>query len=147
MTDQAAVGLDGQLLDASKIEWCRDPDDAHPIRPIVEVQNGRGHIGIIAPIHCLRSRPHLHFQVSALVHNESTLEDDLQRRSQQRSLMNLEILLESIADRRRHPATIISVSETTQEMILTPTRTLRMTTLLPLPLTDLILTQAMKTLA
>ncbi|KAF8804686.1 hypothetical protein BYT27DRAFT_7259161 [Phlegmacium glaucopus] len=30
---QPAIGLDGQLLDTSKIEWYNDPDDAHPIQP------------------------------------------------------------------------------------------------------------------
>jgi hypothetical protein len=34
MTDsQPALGPDGQLLDASKIDWYNDPDDAHPIQP------------------------------------------------------------------------------------------------------------------
>lgn len=33
MTDQVAVGPDGQLLDASKIPWYHDPDDAEPIQP------------------------------------------------------------------------------------------------------------------
>ncbi|KAH9016083.1 hypothetical protein EDB84DRAFT_1277063 [Lactarius hengduanensis] len=31
MTDQPALGPDGQLLDASKIVWHHDPDDPHPI--------------------------------------------------------------------------------------------------------------------
>lgn len=31
--DQPALGLDGQLLDASKIIWYNDPDDDHPIQP------------------------------------------------------------------------------------------------------------------
>ncbi|KAF8472376.1 hypothetical protein DFH94DRAFT_696155 [Russula ochroleuca] len=33
MTDQAALGPDGQLLDASKIAWFNDPDDPKPIQP------------------------------------------------------------------------------------------------------------------
>ena len=33
MTDQPAIGPDGQLLDASKMEWHHDPDDARPIEP------------------------------------------------------------------------------------------------------------------
>ena len=33
MSDQAALGLDGQLLDASKIAWYNDPNDALPIQP------------------------------------------------------------------------------------------------------------------
>ncbi|KAL0948275.1 hypothetical protein HGRIS_010869 [Hohenbuehelia grisea] len=31
MTDQCAVGSDGQLLDANMIPWFNDPDDARPI--------------------------------------------------------------------------------------------------------------------
>jgi hypothetical protein len=34
MADQPALGPDGQLLDASEIEWFNDPDDAQPIQPI-----------------------------------------------------------------------------------------------------------------
>jgi hypothetical protein len=30
--DQPALGSDGQLLDASKIEWFHDPDDPQPIQ-------------------------------------------------------------------------------------------------------------------
>jgi hypothetical protein len=33
MADQPALGLDGQLLDASKIIWYNDPDDDRPIQP------------------------------------------------------------------------------------------------------------------
>ncbi|KAH9160626.1 hypothetical protein EDB89DRAFT_871052 [Lactarius sanguifluus] len=33
MTDQPALGPDGQLLDASKMKWYNDPDDAQPIEP------------------------------------------------------------------------------------------------------------------
>ncbi|KAF8460448.1 hypothetical protein DFH94DRAFT_678468 [Russula ochroleuca] len=33
MTDQAALGPDGQLLDTSKIAWFNDPDDPKPIQP------------------------------------------------------------------------------------------------------------------
>jgi hypothetical protein len=38
--DQPARGPDGQLLDASKIDWYNDPDDPHPIQPISRVQEG-----------------------------------------------------------------------------------------------------------
>jgi hypothetical protein len=31
MADQPALGQDGQLLDATEIEWYHDPDDAQPI--------------------------------------------------------------------------------------------------------------------
>jgi hypothetical protein len=46
MTDsQPALGPDGQLLDASKIDWYNDPDDAHPIqqptRPVRTTQSTR----------------------------------------------------------------------------------------------------------
>jgi hypothetical protein len=34
MEDQPALGQDGELLDASQIEWFHDPDDPHPMRPI-----------------------------------------------------------------------------------------------------------------
>lgn len=36
--DQPARGPDGQLLDASKITWYNDPDDAHPIQSTSRVQ-------------------------------------------------------------------------------------------------------------
>jgi hypothetical protein len=42
--DQAALGPDGQLLDASKITWYNDPDDSHPIQPVStssKVQEGK----------------------------------------------------------------------------------------------------------
>ena len=42
MTDQPALGLDGQLLDASKIKWYNDPDDAEPIRQTTSVQVKEG---------------------------------------------------------------------------------------------------------
>jgi hypothetical protein len=32
MADQPTRGPDGQLLNASKIPWYNDPDDAHPIQ-------------------------------------------------------------------------------------------------------------------
>jgi hypothetical protein len=31
--DQPALGPDGQLLDATKLVWYNDPDDAQPIQP------------------------------------------------------------------------------------------------------------------
>ena len=34
MTDQPALGPEGQLLDVTKIEWYNDPDDAQPIQPV-----------------------------------------------------------------------------------------------------------------
>lgn len=34
-SDNAALGPNGQLLDASKIAWYNDPDDAQPIQPTV----------------------------------------------------------------------------------------------------------------
>jgi hypothetical protein len=42
MADQPALGSNGKLLDASKIEWYNDPDDPQPIRlgPSSEAQLG-----------------------------------------------------------------------------------------------------------
>ncbi|KAI0260399.1 hypothetical protein BGY98DRAFT_940781, partial [Russula aff. rugulosa BPL654] len=40
LADQPARGPDGQLLDASKIDWYNDPDDPHPIQPISRAQEG-----------------------------------------------------------------------------------------------------------
>lgn len=40
MADQPALGPDGQLLDASKIEWYNDPDDAQPIQHTSCMQEG-----------------------------------------------------------------------------------------------------------
>src|ERR1700678_4566749 len=40
MTDQSALGPDGELLDVSKIEWFNDPDDTHPIQPTSDVRHG-----------------------------------------------------------------------------------------------------------
>jgi hypothetical protein len=37
---QPALGSDGRLLDASKIEWYNDPDDARPIQPTSNPQKG-----------------------------------------------------------------------------------------------------------
>jgi hypothetical protein len=34
MADQPALGPDGQLLDATEIEWYNDPNDAQPIQAI-----------------------------------------------------------------------------------------------------------------
>ena len=34
MEDQPALRQDGELLNASQIEWFHDPDDPHPMRPI-----------------------------------------------------------------------------------------------------------------
>jgi hypothetical protein len=49
MTDsQPALGPDGQLLDTSKIEWYNDPDDAHPIQPTSNLQNGHGTSSIVS---------------------------------------------------------------------------------------------------
>jgi hypothetical protein len=41
MADQPALGPDGQLLDATEIEWYNDPDDAQPIQPASFVQEGK----------------------------------------------------------------------------------------------------------
>jgi hypothetical protein len=41
MTDQPALGPDGQLLDASKIEWYNDPDDTHPIQPLLATSDAQ----------------------------------------------------------------------------------------------------------
>lgn len=38
MADQSALGPDGQLLDATEIEWYNDPDDAQPIQPASSIQ-------------------------------------------------------------------------------------------------------------
>jgi hypothetical protein len=38
MADQPALGPDGQLLDATEIEWFNDPDDARPIQPTSSMQ-------------------------------------------------------------------------------------------------------------
>jgi hypothetical protein len=52
MTDQSALGPDGQLLDASKIEWFNDPDDTHPIQPTSDVRHRRhGIVFLSALIH------------------------------------------------------------------------------------------------
>ncbi|KAI0280551.1 hypothetical protein BC826DRAFT_975242 [Russula brevipes] len=40
MADQPALGQDGQLLDATEIEWYHDPDDARPIPPSSHLQEG-----------------------------------------------------------------------------------------------------------
>ena len=47
MADQPAVGPDGQLLDASKIQWYNDPDDAQPIQPTSNIQTGAEVMSII----------------------------------------------------------------------------------------------------
>ncbi|KAI0282623.1 hypothetical protein BC826DRAFT_974203 [Russula brevipes] len=41
MADQPALGQDGQLLDATEIEWYHDPDDAWPIPPSSHLQEGQ----------------------------------------------------------------------------------------------------------
>jgi hypothetical protein len=38
MADQPALGPDGQLLDATEIEWFNDLDDARPIQPTSSMQ-------------------------------------------------------------------------------------------------------------
>src|SRR6266849_5886945 len=38
LVNQSALGLDGQLLNASKITWYNDPDDSHPIQSTSKVQ-------------------------------------------------------------------------------------------------------------
>ena len=45
--DQPAVGPDGQLLNASKIKWYNDPDDAQPIQPTSNMQTGAEVMSII----------------------------------------------------------------------------------------------------
>jgi hypothetical protein len=45
-SDQPALGPDGQLLDATEIEWFNDPDDAQPISHGVRYRN------IHNDIHC-----------------------------------------------------------------------------------------------
>jgi hypothetical protein len=40
MADQPARGPDGQLLDASKLMWYNDADDAHPIQPTSKMTYG-----------------------------------------------------------------------------------------------------------
>ena len=47
MADQPAVGPDSQLLDASKIQWYNDPDDAQPIQPTSNMQTGTEVVSII----------------------------------------------------------------------------------------------------
>jgi hypothetical protein len=46
MTDQCAIGPDGQLLDASEIKFFNNPDDSTPLPPIppdgVNIQAGEG---------------------------------------------------------------------------------------------------------
>jgi hypothetical protein len=62
--DQPARGPDGQLLDASKIEWYNDPDDPHPIQATTSrVQEGEGrkalnrYLNMLIAHFLLRSRP------------------------------------------------------------------------------------------
>ena len=50
LADQPARGPDGQLLDASKIDWYNDPDDPHPIQPISRAQEG------VTPLIIIRCR-------------------------------------------------------------------------------------------
>jgi hypothetical protein len=38
--DQPALGPDGQLLDATKMVWYNDPDDAQPIQPALPAPSG-----------------------------------------------------------------------------------------------------------
>jgi hypothetical protein len=42
LMSQSALGPDGQLLDASEIEWYNDTDDVHPIQvpPTPNIQTG-----------------------------------------------------------------------------------------------------------
>jgi hypothetical protein len=47
MADQPAVGPDGQLLDASKIIWYNDPDDAQPVQPTSNTQTGAEVMSIV----------------------------------------------------------------------------------------------------
>jgi hypothetical protein len=47
MADQSAIGPDGQLLDASKIAWYNDPDDAQPIQSTSRRQPSASFIHIL----------------------------------------------------------------------------------------------------
>jgi len=61
LADQPTIGPDGQLLDASKIEWYNDPDDAHPIQLTSDMRQGlflnHLHLKIVAKVFtcCVRS--------------------------------------------------------------------------------------------
>lgn len=48
--DQAALGPDGKLLDATEIVWYNDPDDAQPIQPTLGMQEG----AVFLPIRLLQ---------------------------------------------------------------------------------------------
>ena len=56
VNDQPAVGPDGQLLDASKIEWYHDPDDAHPIQSIGKAHDDQGSIALVIYIEIMLAK-------------------------------------------------------------------------------------------
>ena len=75
MADQPALGPDGQLLDATKIVWYNDPDDAQPIQPTVPTSSMEGAVFLLITLGTTNS---VFFQVNAHAQSAPPLVHDSQ---------------------------------------------------------------------
>jgi hypothetical protein len=128
MADQPALGLDGQLLDASKIIWYNDPDDDHPIQP---AQHGI----IFNSLVILSQRFIMQVTPPEVQHGSLQVVRDWLQLLLQRNLMNLVIFFNHIdalmLDNPAPPGPLLSTSEQLQTILVLMQM---MTTSLPLPL-------------
>ena len=95
MADQPALGPDGQLLDATKIVWYNDPDDAQPIQPTVPTSSMEGAVFLLITLGTTNS---VFFQVNAHAQSERLQVHGWPQPLLRRNLMNLEIPFSHLPD-------------------------------------------------